>query len=291
MEKNELSVPAFFGQQGLTAASANHIADIAKESYQAVEKRLSSMDFHKTTVVLIGSSDETVISYGMSAEQFAGIRDGINEIVELKRLIAYLREAIKAKEKLAEEAGEIGSSELEQLLDSKPEKEPDLIAQDVIDSWNIKERNHYLSLQTKCAVIGKFIHPDGALSEARKAYMERLSTPKAVKENGKDTLVYTYYPNVEGEEVESMFFALQAEHRSAQAELNGMMHEIEKTIAADKEEKSRRWSAALEQWKADVDLKREDLNRERNRKRKEVEALKIVIPDNLRPIYEKLRQF
>ena len=147
------------------------------------------------------------------------------------------------------------------------------------------------SLQTKCAVIGKFIHPDGALSEARKAYMARLSTPKAVKENGKDTLVYTYYPNVEGEEVESLFFALQAEHRSAQAELNGMMHEIEKTIAADKEEKSRRWSAALEQWKADVDLKREELSRDRNRKRKEVEALKIVIPDNLRPIYEKLRQF
>ena len=145
-------------------------------------------------------------------------------------------EAIKAKEKLAEEAGKIGSSELEQLLDSKPEKEPDLIAQDVIDSWNIKERNHYLSLQTKCAVIGKFIHPDGVLSEARKAYMERLSTPKAVKENGKDTLVYTYYPNVEGEEVESLFFALQAEHRSAQAELNGMMHEIEKTITADKDE-------------------------------------------------------
>ena len=211
--------------------------------------------------------------------------------MELKRLIAYLREAIKAKEKLAEEAGKIGSSELDQLLAGKPEKEPDLIVQDVIDSWNIKERNHYLSLQTKCAVIGKFIHPDGALSEARKAYMARLSTPKAVKENGKDTLVYTYYPNVEGEEVESLFFALQAEHRSAQAELNGMMHEIEKTIAADKEEKSRRWSAALEQWKADVDLKREDLNRERNRKRKEVEALKIVIPDNLRPIYEKLRQF
>ena len=135
MEKNELSVPAFFGQQGLTAASANHIADIAKESYQAVEKRLSSMDFHKTTVALIGSSDETVISYGTSAEQFTGIRDGMNEIVEMKRLIAYLREAIKAKEKLAEEAGEIGSSELAHLLAGKPEKEPDLIAQDVIDSW------------------------------------------------------------------------------------------------------------------------------------------------------------
>ena len=92
-------------------------------------------------------------------------------------------------------------------------------------------------------------------------------------------------------EVESLFFALQAEHRSAQAELNGMMHEVERTIAADKEEKSRRWNAALEQLKADVDLKREELDRERNRKRKEVEALKIVIPDNLRPIYEKLRQF
>ena len=52
MEKKELVNPAFFGPQGLTAASANHIADIAKESYQAVEKRLSSMDFHKTTVAL-----------------------------------------------------------------------------------------------------------------------------------------------------------------------------------------------------------------------------------------------
>ena len=92
-------------------------------------------------------------------------------------------------------------------------------------------------------------------------------------------------------EVESLFFALQAEHRSAQAELNGMMHEVERTIAADKEEKSRRWNAALEQLKADVDLKREELDRERNRKRKDVEALKIVSPDNLRPIYEKLRQF
>ena len=249
------------------------------------------MDFHKTTVALIGSSDETVISYGMSAEQFVGIRDGINEIVELKRLIAYLREAIKAKEKLAEEAGKIGSSELEQLLDSKPEKEPDLIAQDVIDSWNIKERNHYLSLQTKCAVIGKFIHPDGDYSAARSMYMERMAAPKSVEENGRDTLVYTYYPNVDAAEVETLFFSLQAEHRSAQAELNGMKHDIEQTIAVDKAEKSGRWAVAQEKWAAEVALAREELNREREEKRKEVEALKIVIPDNLRQIYERLRKF
>lgn len=290
MEKKELVIPAFFGPQGLTAASANHIADMAKENYQAIEKRFSLMDFHKRTVALIGSSEETVLSYGTSREQFAGIQEDLNEVVDLKRLIAYLREAIKAKEALAEEAGNITSEKLDSLLENQPVKEPELTEREVMDSWTIKERNRFLSLETKCAVIGKFIHPDGDYSEARSMYMERMAAPKSVEENGRDTLVYTYYPNVDAAEVETLFFSLQAEHRSAQAELNGMKHDIEQTIAVDKAEKSGRWAVAQEKWAAEVALAREELNREREEKRKEVEALKIVIPDNLRQIYERLRK-
>lgn len=274
MEKKELVIPAFFGPQGLTAASANHIADMAKENYQAIEKRFSLMDFHKKTVALIGSSDETVLSYGTSKEQFAGIQEDLNEVVDLKRLIAYLREAIKAKETLAEEAGNITSEKLDRLLEDRPAKEPELTEREVMDSWPVKERNRYLSLETKCAVIGKFIHPDGDYSAARSLYMERMAAPKSVKENGRDTLVYTYYPNVDATEVEALFFSLQAEHRSAQAELNGMKHNIEQTIAKDKAEKSGRWTAAHEKWAADVALAREELNRERERKSKEVRHLK-----------------
>lgn len=290
MEKKELVIPAFFGPQGLTAASANHIADMAKENYQAIEKRFSLMDFHKRTVALIGSSEETVLSYGTSREQFAGIQEDLNEVVDLKRLIAYLREAIKAKEALAEEADNITSEKLDSLLENQPVKEPELTEREVMDSWTIKERNRFLSLETKCAVIGKFIHPDGDYSEARSMYMERMAAPKSVEENGRDTLVYTYYPNVDAAEVETLFFSLQAEHRSAQAELNGMKHDIEQTIAVDKAEKSGRWAVAQEKWAAEVALAREELNREREEKRKEVEALKIVIPDNLRQIYERLRK-
>lgn len=291
MEKKELVIPAFFGPQGLTAASANHIADMAKENYQAIEKRFSLMDFHKRTVALIGSSEETVLSYGTSREQFAGIQEDLNEVVDLKRLIAYLREAIKAKEVLAEEADNITSEKLDSLLENQPVKEPELTEREVMDSWTIKERNRFLSLETKCAVIGKFIHPDGDYSAARSMYMERMAAPKSVEENGRDTLVYTYYPNVDAAEVETLFFSLQAEHRSAQAELNGMKHDIEQTIAVDKAEKSGRWAVAQEKWAAEVALAREELNREREEKRKEVEALKIVIPDNLRQIYERLRKF
>lgn len=291
MEKKELVIPAFFGPQGLTAASANHIADMAKENYQAIEKRFSLMDFHKRTVALIGSSEETVLSYGTSREQFAGIQEDLNEVVDLKRLIAYLREAIKAKEALAEEADNITSEKLDSLLENQPVKEPELTEREVMDSWTIKERNRFLSLETKCAVIGKFIHPDGDYSAARSMYMERMAAPKSVEENGRDTLVYTYYPNVDATEVEALFFSLQAEHRSAQAELNGMKHDIEQTIAMDKAEKSGRWAVAQEKWAAEVALAREELNREREEKRKEVEALKIVIPDNLRQIYERLRKF
>ena len=208
-----------------------------------------------------------------------------------EEMVLYKKNLARINRALAEEADNIASEKLDSLLENQPVKEPELTEREVMDSWPVKERNRYLSLETKCAVIGKFIHPDGDYSAARSLYMERMAAPKSVKENGRDTLVYTYYPNVDATEVEALFFSLQAEHRSAQAELNGMKHNIEQTIAKDKAEKSGRWTAAHEKWAADVALAREELNRERERKSKEVEAFKIVIPDNLRQIYERLRKF
>ena len=103
-------------------------------------------------------------------------------------------------------------------------------------------------------------------------------------------MIYSYYPNVPASDVEDLFFRLQAEHRAAQAELNGIKHGIEVEIRRDAEAKRNRWTAEHEKWQGEVALAREALNAARERKREEVEKLKIVIPDSLRPIYEKLRQ-
>ena len=290
MENKEKNIPAFFAENGITSTSANHLSNIAKENYMAIEKQMASLEFYRTTVSFIGSAEETVLSYGTSQEMFAHIADWVNEVIACKSLIAYLREAIKTKERMARELGDYGDGEISALAGQEPEKEEKLTFEQVLDTLSIKERNRYLELETRCAVIGKFIHPDGEYSDARKTFMDKKLSPKHVKENGKDTLIYSYYPNVEEREIDALFFSLQSEHRKAQAELNGIKNEINRRIDEDWRHKNDTWSIEHEKWANSMVALKERIMREKEECSKEIENLKIVIPDSLRPIYDKIRK-
>ena len=289
MTQNEIKIPAFFAENGLTSTSANHLSNIAKENYMAIERQLAKLEFYRTAVSLIGGSEETVVSCGTDPERFSRIRKWVEEVCACKSLIAYLREAIKAKDKLMRDLDDYGAEEIRALSEKEPEREDKLTFGQVLDSWPIKERNRYLELETRCAVIGKFIHPDGEYSEARKHFTDRMLSPKEVRENGKDTLVYSYYPNIDGPEIDALFFELQAEHRKAQAELNGMRNEINRLIDEDWRRKSDAWSVEHEKWSESMIRLKERIMREKEARSKEIEKLRIVIPDSLKPIYGKIK--
>lgn len=287
--KKTIIIPAFFAENGLTATSANHLSNIAKENYMAIERQMAKLEFYRTAVSLIGDSEEAVVSCGTGPERFSQIRKWVEEVCACKSLIAYLREAIKAKDKLTMDLDDYGAEEIQELSEKEPEKEDRLTFEQVLDSWPIKERNRYLGLETRCAVIGKFIHPDGEYSEARKHFTDRMLSPKELHENGKDTLVYSYYPNIDGQEIDALFFELQAEHRKAQAELNGMRNEISRLIDEDWRRKSDAWSVEHEKWSESMIRLKERIMREKEDRSKEIENLRIVIPDSLKPIYGKIK--
>lgn len=289
MESKKTIIPAFFAENGLTATSANHLSNIAKENYMAIERQMAKLEFYRTAVGLIGGSEETVVSCGTGPERFSQIRKWVEEVCACKSLIAYLREAIKAKDKLTRDLDDYGADEIQELSEMEPEKEDRLTFEQVLDSWPIKERNRYLELETRCAVIGKFIHPDGEYSEARKHFTDRMLSPKEVRENGKDTLVYSYYPNIDGQEIDALFFELQAEHRKAQAELNGMRNEINRLIDEDWRRKSDAWLVEHEKWAESMIRLKERIMREKEDRSKEIEKLRIAIPDSLKPIYGKIK--
>ena len=289
MTQNEIKIPAFFAENGLTATSANHLSNIAKENYMAIERQMAKLEFYRTAVSLIGDSEEAVVSCGTGPERFSQIRKWVEEVCACKSLIAYLREAIKAKDKLTMDLDDYGAEEIQELSEKEPEKEDRLTFEQVLDSWPIKERNRYLGLETRCAVIGKFIHPDGEYSEARKHFTDRMLSPKELHETGKDTLVYSYYPNIDGQEIDALFFELQAEHRKAQAELNGMRNEISRLIDEDWRRKSDAWSVEHEKWSESMIRLKERIMREKEDRSKEIENLRIVIPDSLKPIYGKIK--
>ena len=40
MENKEIKIPAFFAEHGITSTSANHLSNVAKENYMAIEKQV-----------------------------------------------------------------------------------------------------------------------------------------------------------------------------------------------------------------------------------------------------------
>ena len=282
MEKDKI----FFGESGLTTTSANYIANLAKESYTNLEMELSCLRLYDTRIKLLGSEDVTLLQSGIST--LSDMEEKLNTIAKLKSLIAWLREAIKAKQRLITEAEESSFKDYGIEVPKAPEKESFIKPDDVIASWGIKQRNRYYYLDTLCAVIGSQIHPNGTFSSARKNLNTVLNDPNEIKGTGRDTILYMKTPSVNPKEVEDTFMHLQTVYRGYQAELNSMKHSIETAIQEDEQKKTLEYQHAYNAYL----LKLTDLNNQlKVEKQKAIvhaQALKIIIPDSLKSVYLKV---
>lgn len=279
--------PQFFGDNGLTATSANYIANLAKEAYEKLESKLNSTNFVEEYITVIGSMSETKVAKA-SKELLTEAPQMLEKIYNLKSLIAWLREAIKEKDNLFRENRNYVSDATREFMLTCPQKEDYLTEQDVISSWTVKEQERYLSLETICAVVGKYIHPNGPLSNAKKQLSRRINNPIVTENSGRDTIIRKYHPVTSEEEVDSLFFKLQKGHRDAQSELNGIKHKIEVTLREDMRSKDEKFKQLLEAYNAKLSELREADKLTRIAKDKEIEALKIVIPNNFKEIYNYL---
>ena len=92
----------FFGEQGLTSTSANHIANLAKEYVAGLEESIDGVTLYNTEVSLLidPSGNKHSLVVGNTLEDIEDIKNKAMHIAEAKSLIAWLREAIKAKLRL-----------------------------------------------------------------------------------------------------------------------------------------------------------------------------------------------
>ena len=277
----------YFGEVGLTSTSANYICNLAKESYEKLESKLNATSFLEEYITIIGARAETRVSLA-SKELLNTAPVMLKEIYNLKSLIAWLREAIKEKENLFKANKLFESAEYTTLMANRPVRKDYLTEQDVIESWTVKEQEEYLSLETKCAVIGKYIHPNGPLSRAKKDLSFRISHPIVTECSGRDTIVRRYQAVTTEDEVDALFFSLQNKHRELQAQLNGIKHKIEVALREDMQKKDEEYKLELEAFNAKVAELREADKLTRIAKDKEIEALKIIIPNDLKATYDAL---
>ena len=290
MKKDEI----FFGAEGLTTTSANHIANLAKEAYQSLESKLNTAVFYTTEIGILGSSASNTLKEGIEQEFLDELEGNLMQIASYKSLIAWLREAIKAKERLISEAQKLTDVEIAKILNINlpdvPVRYPRLNEDEVVATWGIKQRNRYYYLDTICSTIGKYIHPNMGFSNAKEDLIKILSERHKAQGNGRDTIIYSYTPTVRLKDVEHTFFALQDKYRGYQAELNSMKHQIEVAIQDDDREKTLKEEDETKQYKVECNAIFPQLSKYKNNTIKAMQSLKIVIPDSLKGIYSTISE-
>jgi hypothetical protein len=286
----------FFDENGVTSTSANHIANIAKEYVQQLQNENDGVNCLDCKVSLMTSNDAKTIAYGAKPEILNKIPENLQKITEANSLIAWLREAIKAK---TAEMDSVSSMEFDDYLKAenidspvRPEKKDYGFVEfdDILATLTIKEREEYYGLETKCAVIGKFIHPDCSFSKARTELQQKILQPVTVQGEGQNAMIYEYFPSIEQKDVEELFFNLQNEHRNAQASLNGIKYKIQQKVDETNQRAHNRLSADTAAYNNIHKKLQIDFNAYRERKGVELSKLKIVIPNTLEKVFEILNK-
>ncbi len=296
---------SFFGENGITSTSASHIANLAKEAVRNVYAKLQSARFYTETVGLLTSDRQATVKTGWDEKILDSLPGLLQAVSQANSLIAFLREAIKEKEKAANdvnlymdvESRERINKEFADLRLFKPIKPSYPTEESVMQSWSIGEQEKYLSLEAEAAALGKFIHEDGYFSKARIDLMNKIQNPSKVDVNGSETVVYNYIPTVDIEEVDEMFNEFQSHYREVQAELNGMKKRIEDTIQSERLRIDSEYADAKRKYDLQEKVLSDELaavEREEDIKKqemlREVQNLKIVIPNRLKPIYDALKR-
>lgn len=282
MKKDEI----FFGDNGLTSTSANFNANLAKEMYAGIEAELDHLHFYSTTVGLISGGQNRIIRNGVSS--LDDIEQKLKDVAQLKSLIAWLREAIAARDRLIAEAK---SSEFGIEIIPTPEREDSLTVDDVVGAMSIKERNRYYQLETFCSTIGKFIHQEGVFNTERNKLHDVVVAPYSTYGEGANMVVYTYAPTITPEEVDNKFAYLQQLYRENQAQLNSIKHQIETVVIKDATEKNERYRVAYEEYRRQDHARSIEIQNKRNAEVQRISNLKIIIPDSLKPIFEKVQSY
>ena len=284
-QKKNMKLNNMLGKDGLTITSANHLANIAKEMYEALVSKLESLRFYSRDYMLAIAGKTFRVENESEKSELETLSFGLKEIGALKSLIAYLREGIKSKNQMGSDAA--FEEHVEELIKSgrkdleKPSARKEVTFDEELAKLTAEQKARYYTLEAKCATIGSFIHPDGAFAKARKEFFEHTKDPIKVVGKGQEAEINTFSSSFTAEQIDSVFFELQKEYRTIQAEFNKLKAEVDERVAEANKQVANDTLTAMKLW---VDTRKV----ERTQYDSEVKALKIVIPQNLREVYENV---
>lgn len=279
----------FFADKGITSTSANHICNLAKESIRGIQKSLERVSFINETVRPLNGGNEEVLSSGVT--DFPTINDMISLVGKYNAMIAWFREAIKAKEKAIDEINDMSidywAKEIACIEMPTYKEQLSLSEQDILDSFDVAKRCKYYDLEAQCAFLGKLIHPDGAIARARNNVFS--SKEKEIGTIGDMAVVYSFIPSLNLNDLDEWYMELQKTHRALEAQLNGMKHEIKEKRYASMIEAQNANRVKFEEYskrQGEIAMQFQEWS---NKEAKRIGDLKIVVPNQFKELVDSLQ--
>lgn len=276
----------------LTSSSAGHLRNLAASKANEILTRLNMLHFTNKYINLIGSSARNQSQIGITEDALRSIPAALAKVVQYQAFEAWMNEAIVARDNLYKELRGLDLDDwYAQSGETKPER-PEMAVvmteDDYLSKLTIKERNRFYMLQTEVAAIGKLIHKGGPFDLAMKEMQECAVNPITEILNGRDTILHETRPSLSADAVNEVYFALQSQHRSMQAQLNGMKDQMEKAIKKDSLDKTNAYQEELQKYNATIKEAQTKLSAYKQEMLAELEKLKIVIPEHLMDTYKEL---
>ena len=293
----------FTSGAGLTSTSANFYANIAQELIQSSNERLNSVRFFETSVSSISSDVKQVMSNGISDLSF--ITDCLKMASSMNAFCAWVREAIKEKDAMLMRINSLSREDWAKQNNIEWPKSvtyPDLYKTyteaDIIAGMDIDKLNKYLSLEAFAATFGKYIHPKGPFSSARKEATEAANNPITKEGSGRDLILYTRKPTVNICTIDEKFLQLQNIYRGYEQELNQMKAEIKAAVTAANIKSNSEYLVRMDEYKSQTEKNNivmanitSQYNNWKSSEQERISKLKIVIPSELEGTFNIIKEY
>ena len=294
----------YFGEEGMTSTSAQHVSAMANVMVQDIKQHLMGLRLYEKSIRVIGDVECKVEEVNNTLPE---ISEGVKQICKANALIAWLREAVKEREQAQQYIQDMTLDKwmelqgIEKPASPVPPMMPKINFQDyktILDTGlSVKEYNRFVELNSALAVYGEMIHDKGLLTRQKNELARIMQNPTEVKESGRDTIITTYKVDVNvSVDIDKLYTELQSEYRKLQAEKNGIEAKFSNLAMDYQTRKMEEWKAANAQYDRDLTRVNSELvgiqtqmQEWKKQRMEELAALKIIIPNDLKALYKELQ--
>lgn len=294
----------FTTEEGMTSTSAQHVSAMANVMVQDIKQHIMGLRLYEKSIRVIGDAEVTVETVNNTLPEIA---ESVKRICKANALIAWLREAVKEREQAQKYVSDMSLDDwmkkqgIEKPVMPQPPQMPRINFQDyntILDTGlTVKEYNRFVELNSALAVYGEMIHEKGLLTRQKSDLARIMQNPTEVKESGRDTIITTYKVDVNiSADIDNLYTELQSEYRKLQAEKNGIEAKFSNLAMDYQTRKNDEWKAAKAQYDRDLQKVNSELvgiqtqmKEWKKQRLEELAALKIIIPDALKPLYKELK--